>query len=152
MIAFTHRAALSIVATGIALAIAAPAHASADCPVGKTGTNPLANAPTAPKGVTDEVVGSIDLGAELKFNGHDLRTRKLVVQPGGIVPLHSHAGRPALILTASGAITEYRSSCTVPIEHVAGDVSREADGISHYWINNGSVPALLYSSDVKVHE
>lgn len=152
MIAFTHRATMSVVAAGIALAAAAPAYASVDCPVGKAGTNPLANAPTAPKGVTDNVVGSIDLGAEVKFDGHDLRTRKLVVQPGGIVPLHSHAGRPALILTASGAITEYRSSCTVPINHKAGEVSREADGISHYWINHGKVPAVLYSSDVKVRE
>ncbi|MBA4047551.1 MAG: cupin, partial [Sphingomonas sp.] len=26
---------------------------------------------------------------------------------------------------------------------------READGISHWWKNNGKVPAILYSSDVK---
>ena len=148
MFAFTPRQMLTLSAAVVAMGISAPALANS-CPAGKAGVNALANAPTAPKGVTDTVVGSIDLGKEVDFKGHDLRTRRLVVQPGGIVPLHSHVGRPALILTASGSITEYNSACTVPILHKAGEVSREADGISHYWINHGKVPAILYSSDVK---
>jgi len=130
------------------LTLATPALAG-QCPAGKAGDNPLKDAATAPKGVTDTVVESVDLGQELNLGAYDLRTRRLVVQPGGIVPLHSHKGRPALILTATGSITEYRSSCLVPIEHKAGDVAREADGISHWWRNNGKVPAVLYSSDVK---
>ena len=112
------------------------------------GVNPLANAPTMPKDVTDTVIGSVDLSKEIGVDGRLLRTRRLVVQPGGIVPLQSHADRPALIVTVSGSITEYRSDCSAPIEHHAGDISREADSISHYWINNGSEPAVLLSSDV----
>jgi quercetin dioxygenase-like cupin family protein len=112
------------------------------------GANALANAPTMPKDVTDTVIGAVDLSKEIGVDGRQLRTRRLVVQPGGIVPLHSHADRPALIVTVSGSITEYRSDCTAPIEHHAGDISREADGISHYWINQGSEPAVLLSSDV----
>jgi len=112
------------------------------------GANALANAPTMPKDVTDTVIGAVDLGKEISVDGRQLRTRRLVVQPGGIVPLHSHADRPALIVTVSGSITEYRSDCSAPIVHNAGDISREADGISHYWINQGSEPAVLLSSDV----
>ena len=37
-----------------------------------------------------------------------MRLRKLVVQPGGIVPNHSHAERPSNIYVVDGAITEYR--------------------------------------------
>ena len=110
--------------------------------------NPLANAPTSPKDVTDTVIGSVDLGKEINVAGRQLRTRRLVVQPGGIVPVHSHADRPALIVVVSGAITEHRSDSVTPVEHRAGDISREADGISHYWINHGSEPAVLLSSDV----
>jgi quercetin dioxygenase-like cupin family protein len=77
-----------------------------------------------------------------------LRTRRLVIQPGGIVPLHSHRDRPALIYTLSGSITEYSSACSVPIQHKAGDISREAEGLSHYWVNHGKVPAVVLSSDV----
>jgi quercetin dioxygenase-like cupin family protein len=112
------------------------------------GTNPLANAPTSPKDVTDTVIGSVDLGKEIGVDGRQLRTRRLVVQPGGIVPIHSHADRPALIITVSGSITEHRSDCATPVEHHAGDISREADGISHNWINHGTEPAVLLSSDV----
>lgn len=112
------------------------------------GVNALANAPTMPKDVTDNVIGAVDLGSEINVQGRQLRTRRLVVQPGGIVPIHSHKDRPALIVTVSGSITEHRSDCSTPIEHHAGDISREADGISHYWINHGTEPAVLLSSDV----
>lgn len=112
------------------------------------GANALAGAPTAPKAVTDDVLGSIDLGPEIEVAGRQLRLRKLVVQPGGVVPLHSHKDRPALILTVSGMIKEYRSTCAQPVVHKAGELSREAEGISHYWVNDGKVPAVLYSADI----
>ncbi len=118
------------------------------CPAGQSAANELANAPSMPKGVTDTVIGSIDLGSEIAVADRQLRTRRLVVQPGGIVPMHSHVDRPALIYTVSGQITEYRSDCVVPILHKAGEISREADGISHYWINRGKTAAVLLSSDV----
>jgi quercetin dioxygenase-like cupin family protein len=130
-----------------AISSATPAMAG-QCPAGQAGANALTNAPTMPKDVTDTVIGSVDLGPEIQVDDRQLRTRRLVVQPGGVVPLHSHADRPALIVTVSGSITEHRSDCSAPIEHHAGDISREADGISHYWINHGSVPAVLLSSDV----
>jgi quercetin dioxygenase-like cupin family protein len=137
------------VAAGIialaALGSANPAYAG-QCQA--AGANPLANAPTMPKDVTDTVIGAVDLGSEINVDGRQLRTRRLVVQPGGIVPLHSHKDRPALIVTVSGSITEFRSDCSSPIVHQAGDISREADGISHYWVNQGSEPAVLLSSDV----
>jgi quercetin dioxygenase-like cupin family protein len=130
-----------------ALSFAAPALAG-DCPQGKEIANSLAGAPTMPSGVTDDVIGSIDLNKEIMVDGRLLRTRRLVVQPGGIVPMHSHNGRPALIYTVSGTIIEHRSSCAVPIVHKAGDIAREADGISHWWKNEGKTPVVLLSSDV----
>ena len=140
----TTKFVLALLAT---VAFASPALAG-DCPAGKAGVNSLVGAPTMPKDVTDTVIGSVDLGAEINVADRQLRTRRLVVQPGGIVPMHSHVDRPALIYTVSGSIVEYRSSCTVPITHMAGDIAREADGISHYWINKGKVPVVLLSSDV----
>lgn len=145
MIQITMRnAAIALIGAAV---FASPALAG-QCPANKNAANELKGAPTAPKGVTDTVIGSVDLGAEIGVPDRQLRTRRLVVQPGGIVPLHSHKDRPALIYTVSGQITEYRSSCAVPILHKGGDIAREADGISHYWINHGKVPAVLLSSDV----
>jgi quercetin dioxygenase-like cupin family protein len=145
------RTAVRLASIALLATAAAPAFAAA-CPADQVRANPLVDHPTAPSMVTDDVIGSVDLQAELGIAGRDLRLRRLVVQPGGIVPFHSHAGRPALIITVSGDITEYRSTCAVPIDHPAGDVAREAEGISHYWVNNGNVPAVLLSADVKARD
>ena len=145
---------ISIAAGLVAVAAiggASPAIAG-QCPTGQEAANPLTGRLTEPKAVTDDVLGSIDLGKEIGVAGRDLRMRRLVVQPGGVVPFHSHAGRPALIITISGEITEYRTSCAVPITHHAGELSREADGIGHYWVNNGKTAAVLLSADVKAAE
>jgi quercetin dioxygenase-like cupin family protein len=95
------------------------------------------------------VIASIDLTPlGSGFDGRMMRVRKLVVQPGGIVPWHSHSARPANIYIISGAITEYRSSCSVPIDHKAGDVTAEFGQFSHWWKNNTKRPALLISADL----
>jgi quercetin dioxygenase-like cupin family protein len=137
--------ATAIIAVAAASSFATPAVAG-QCTT--PGTSDLANAPTMPKGVTDDVLAAIQLGPEINVDGRQLRTRRLVIQPGGIVPLHSHKDRPALIYVISGSITEHSSACGAPIEHKAGDISREADGLSHYWENHGKEPAVLLSSDV----
>jgi quercetin dioxygenase-like cupin family protein len=134
-------------ATFAIAATASPAFAG-ECPAGQSGTNPLTGAAIMPKDVTDAVLSAVDLGPEINVPRRSLRIRKLVLQPGGIVPLHSHVDRPALIMTASGTVTEYRSSCLVPIVHHAGDVAHEAGGISHWWKNTGKTVAILFSSDV----
>ena len=101
------------------------------------------------KGVTDMVRASTDLAKEpVALNGRLFRLRELNVEPGGIVPWHSHNERPAMIYIVSGEIIEYASSCAVPIVHKAGDVAPEKNGTSHWWQNNGSVPSKLISVDL----
>lgn len=134
-------------ALAAALSVSASPALAGECTA--PGASALANAPTMPKAVSDDVLGAIDLAQEIGVTGRSLRLRKLVVQPGGIVPLHSHDDRPALILTASGEITEHRSTCATPIVHKAGDLAREVKGTTHYWVNHGKAPAVLYSADVK---
>ena len=143
-----NRFAAAVIAAAATATIATPASA-AQCPAGQELANPLADRATMPKDVTDDVLGSIDLGKEIGVAGRDLRLRRLVVQPGGVVPFHSHEGRPALIITISGEITEHRTTCGVPITHRAGELSRETNEIGHYWVNNGNTPAVLLSADVK---
>src|ERR671932_1898120 len=110
------------------------------------------------KGVTDVVRASTDLAKEpVAVEGRLFRLRELNVEPGGIVPWHSHNERPAMIYIVSGEIGEYASSCAVPIVHKAGDVAAEKNGTSHWWQNNGKVPSKLISVDIfpvadKLHE
>ena len=101
-----------------------------------------------PSGVTDAVVTSIDVAKEpLSIQGRQFRARKLDIAPGGVVPWHSHGDRPALLLIASGEITEYASTCAIPLVHKAGEVSVDA-GRSHWWQNTGKKPVVLISADI----
>jgi len=102
----------------------------------------------AAKDVTDNVLASIDLAEEhIAAQDHLFRMRRLEIQPGGIVPFHSHAERPALIYVVQGEITEFASTCAEPILHHAGDVSVDA-GRSHRWQNTGKEKVVLISSDI----
>lgn len=135
------------VACVAAAAFAAPAFAG-ECPADQVAANALANAPTMPSNVTDDVIASIDLGNGYNIPGRNLRMRRLVVQPGGVVPLHSHGERPANIYVVSGQITEYRTTCAVGVNHREGDVVAEQGEVSHWWRNNTRRPAVLISADI----
>jgi len=141
---------LAASAAALVMTVAASAALANGCPAGKLvaeGMGQQAGA-TMPVGVTDTVLTSIDLAKEhAALSDHLLRMRQLVIQPGGVVPWHSHADRPALIYIVQGEITEYASDCAVPIVHKAGDWSRDAD-ISHWWKNTGPVSVILISVDI----
>jgi quercetin dioxygenase-like cupin family protein len=124
------------------------AHA-ADCPADKMGVDVTAPSENKASGVTDDVLASLDLAKEpIGIAGRSFRIRRLVVQPGGVVPWHDHANRPALIYIVSGAITEYRSTCAVPLEHTEGEVSVEGSTVKHWWKNNTDKPVVLISDDL----
>jgi quercetin dioxygenase-like cupin family protein len=100
-------------------------------------------------GVTDTVVVSTDLAKEpAAIKGRLFRLRKLVIQPGGIVPWHSHMDRPALITIITGEIVEYASTCAVPIVHKAGESTAETHATAHWWKNLGTETVVLYSADL----
>ncbi|MFO0989585.1 MAG: cupin domain-containing protein [Alphaproteobacteria bacterium] len=121
-----------------------------ECPAGQTKADVTKDAGHAAKAVTDTVLAQIDLGAEkVALKGHNMRVRKLVIQPGGIVPWHSHAERPALIYIVSGQVFEYASNCAVPILHKAGEVARETHATAHWWKNTGKTPVVLLSFDIQ---
>ncbi|ACA15874.1 Cupin 2 conserved barrel domain protein [Methylobacterium sp. 4-46] len=131
------------------LAWAGPAWAGA-CPAGQGRSGAGPGGPGAPVGVTDTVLGALDLAKEsgVAVPGRSFRIRRLVVQPGGIVPFHSHENRPALIYVVQGTIVEHASTCAVPIVHRAGDVSRETRDVAHWWKNESSKPVTLISADL----
>jgi quercetin dioxygenase-like cupin family protein len=139
------------IAAAVALTAAAGAAVAGKCPADKLVADGQGQkqASHAAKGVTDVVRETTDLAAEpLGLKGRQFRLRQLDIQAGGIVPWHSHDNRPAMIYIVSGEVTEYASNCAVPIVHRAGDVSPEKKGISHWWLNTGSTPAVLISVDL----
>lgn len=122
-----------------------------DCPAGKVVTDGQGQKMSTAKaqGVTDTVLTKIDLANEpVSLKEHALRLRRLVIQPGGIVPWHSHTDRPAIIHIITGTITEYRSTCAVPIVHRPGESTGEVKNTSHWWKNTGKRTVILLSADL----
>jgi quercetin dioxygenase-like cupin family protein len=144
------RLALALVTLG-ALVFAATDVFAGECPADKKVADGKGQAPgpNMPVGVVDVVRASTDLSKEpANIKGRQFRLRQLDIQPGGIVPWHSHNERPAMIYVVSGEVVEYASSCAVPIVHRTGDIAPEKNGTSHWWKNTGSTPAVLISVDL----
>lgn len=105
--------------------------------------------PREGKGLFNEVVGEIPLQGEIaSVENRHLRMRYWEIQPGGIVPVHSHANRPGIIWIEEGTIVEHRSDQDEPKVHGPGTVSIEADGVSHWWENTGDEVVILVAVDV----
>jgi len=130
--------------------ISATAAMAGECPADKVVADGKGQpmGPTEPKDVSDHVLATIDLAKEkVALDNHQFRMRQLEIKPGGIVPWHSHADRPALIYVVAGEVTEYASTCAVPIVHKAGEVSVDS-GRSHWWKNTGKKMVVLISADI----
>jgi quercetin dioxygenase-like cupin family protein len=131
-----------------ASAFALPALAG-ECPADQKKAKAREAVDLKPVGVTDTVIASIDVSkAPFHIDGRNFRMRKLTIEPGGVVPWHSHADRPAIIYIIEGEIHEYASNCAVPIVQKAGDVVAETPEVSHWWKNLGDKTVVLISADL----
>jgi quercetin dioxygenase-like cupin family protein len=152
----THRATAvraSLALAGIiacAFALTGPAYAGS-CPTDKLrpdGSGEKMNS-TPAKDVSDAVIASINLAEEpAAVKDRLLRLRRLEIKPGGAVPWHRHANRPAIIYMIQGEIVEYASTCAVPIVHRAGEVATETHATAHWWKNVGKETVVLLSADL----
>ena len=141
---------LSAVALALGAAFMCVSYANAgECPADKRGMDLIKMDTSPAKGVTDTILAAINLVDEpAKIQERELRLRKLVIQPGGVVPWHSHGDRPAIIYIIEGEIMEHASTCAVPIVHKAGDVARETHTTAHWWKNTSDKPVVLLSADI----
>jgi quercetin dioxygenase-like cupin family protein len=141
----------SLILLGVVLgaSLAASAAFAGECPADQKKPNATAPVDYKPVGVTDTVIAMIDVEKEpANIKDRKFRMRKLTIEPGGIVPWHSHGDRPAIIYIIEGEINEYASNCAVPIVHKAGDVVAETSEVSHWWKNTGDKTVVLLSADL----
>ena len=131
-----------------ALVFGVSAAQAGECPMDKRGVDVTKMVNFGPKDVTDKVLATIDVAKEQGIPDRQFRLRRLEIQPGGIVPWHSHADRPALIYIVEGEVKEYSSDCAVPIVHKAGEVSAETREVAHWWKNEGTKTVVLISADL----
>jgi quercetin dioxygenase-like cupin family protein len=105
---------------------------------------------TAPgtKGVTTDLLASVDLGPEIEgMAGRQLRMRMVTMEPGGVFgPIHDHKDRPGIVYILQGTITDHRNG--VATEYGPGVGWPEDRKTTHWLENRGTIPAVEISVDI----
>ena len=104
------------------------------------------------RGVTADLLGSVDLGPELEgMEGRELRMRMFTFEPGAVFgPLHDHKGRPGIVFILEGTITDHRDG--VATDYGPGVGWPEDRNTEHWLENRGEVTAVEISVDIVTHE
>jgi quercetin dioxygenase-like cupin family protein len=101
------------------------------------------------EGIVDKTIASVEIDKPpFNIDGRLFRMRTLVVEPGAVVPWHSHDDRPAIMFVIKGELTEYASNCAVPVTYKSGEYVAEGPGLAHWWQNHGSETTMLVSADL----
>lgn len=104
--------------------------------------------PSENKGVSVSAPTFVDLTNEMDgVTGRQLRMRTVTIEPGGVVAMHSHKGRPAVAMAQGGVLTEHLENGEVH-DHAAGEPWTEANGISHWAENRGDTALHVVACDV----
>jgi quercetin dioxygenase-like cupin family protein len=104
------------------------------------------------KGVTVELLATVDLGLEIEgMAGRQLRMRMVTIEPGGVFgPIHDHKDRPGIVYILQGTITDHRNG--VATEYGPGVGWPEDRNTRHWLENSGTTPAVEVSVDIVRHE
>lgn len=95
-----------------------------------------ATGPKENKGVAVAPLGNVSLEGELPgVTGKILRAREITIEPGGVVAVHQHDGRPGLAYILEGEVYEHRDDETGSILRKPGAISFEKTGVTHWWEN-----------------
>jgi len=100
------------------------------------------------KGVTVQLLGTVDLGPELEgMAGRQLRMRMVTMEAGSVLgPTHDHKDRPGIVYILQGTITDHRNG--VATDYGPGLGWPEDRDTVHWLENRGMIPAVEISVDI----
>lgn len=116
-----------------------------ECPAGRVQTNAQREGFGPSSGVESADIALTPLASDPT---RAVRLRRIVVQPGGVIPWHDHAQIQGMALLVSGEMTELRNTCLDRIVYRAGDVAREDEATAHSWRNEGESEAVIIVAHV----
>ncbi len=106
------------------------------------------DAPKENKGLKAVELRSIELTSEIdSVQGRRLRLRKLTLEPGGVVAVHSHKDRPTVLHVIKGTLTSHPQGKPVQVLG-AGDGLAEGKDANHWVQNTGNETAEFITVDV----
>jgi quercetin dioxygenase-like cupin family protein len=104
--------------------------------------------PTENKGVKVSPPTALDLANEIdSVAGRQLRMRVVTIEPGGVVAMHSHNGRPAVAYALQGTLIEHLENGDVH-EHPQGESWTEDRNTNHWAENKSDKPVMVIAVDV----
>lgn len=104
--------------------------------------------PTERVGIHGKELAAVELPAGFQLgSGRRLRMREVTIEPGGFLPMHSHANRPAVAFVLQGVMTEYLEGEDQPVTVRAGQ-SYSTFMNPHALQNQGSVPVVFLEIDL----
>jgi quercetin dioxygenase-like cupin family protein len=104
--------------------------------------------PTQNKGVKVGAPTALDLTNEMdSVAGRQLRMRVISIEPGGVVAIHSHDGRPAVAYALQGTLVEHLENGDVR-EHAQGEAWTEDRNTTHWAENKSDTPVMVLAVDV----
>lgn len=110
-----------------------------------------AKGPSETRGIESEVLAMVPLGREFDvMQAYSLRSRRISVEPGGVIAVHQHQSRPGILYMLEGQMTEHRNDSDTPLIRRKDEVSTEVHGLIHWWINDSVEKAVVYVVDIVV--
>ena len=107
-----------------------------------------APAPAATRGISAVQLQSLDLTDELdSVFARPLRMRKITLEPGGVIGLHSHKDRPTVSYFLEGEVTYYQEG-KPPTVVGPGQGFAEGKSTTHWAENRGTVRAVWIAVDI----
>jgi len=107
-----------------------------------------ATPPTQNRLIGAVALQSLELTDEIEsVMGRPLRLRKITLQPGGVIGLHSHKDRPAVSYFLEGEVT-YHQEGKPPTVVGPGQGFAEGRATTHWAENRGRVPAVWIACDI----
>ena len=107
-----------------------------------------ASPPTQSRGSSSVALRSLDLTDEIdSVAKRPLRMRKVTLEPGGVLGLHSHKDRPAVSYFLRGSVT-YHQEGKPDVVVNPGDGIAEGKATTHWAENRGTVPAVWIAVDI----
>lgn len=107
--------------------------------------------PTAPTKTTGVQIGpptAMDLAPEIdSLEGRQLRLRVVTLEPGAVIGIHTHKGRPGVAYMLKGTVVEHREGGWVTERH-QGDAWTEGKDVTHWAENRSGEPAVVVAIDV----
>ena len=104
--------------------------------------------PSQNRGLSAIPLKSLDLSKEIdSVRGRPLRMRKITLQPGGIIGLHTHKDRPTVSYMLEGEVT-YHQEGKPETTLRAGDGIAEGRDTIHWAENRAPVPAVWIAVDI----